>query len=397
MKICFALPDAHVGGIRTFALNFGRQFARDGHDVTALIIARGETARHPGDVGVLLDAMNVELCRQSIVPSRSAFIRKVASTVNRIRPDVLLLNHTIWGHAALPYIDPDIRRVLVIHGFAPQHLDMPRGNADWWDAIVAVGPKLHQTLLERWPMQRVKLIPVGVTPPAHVAARSTYDQRTLRLCYAGRLCQSEKNVLLIPQIAAKLQARGVKFQWTIVGDGEDRAALESAVAGSGSGDRFIFTGACTPELTEKHIAEHHILVLPSHTESIGHVLQEAAVLGVVGVASRLPGATDFVIDDGRSGILCTPGDADAFADAIDALHRDRAKLAALAWQARRNVLQRFDVRTLARSYYELFDSVASLKHRPREPQRTTFGRHTAPPELMPPRWQTAMNLLRGAR
>ena len=49
MKICFALPDAHVGGIRTFALNFGRQFGRDGHEVTALIIARGQTARNPGD------------------------------------------------------------------------------------------------------------------------------------------------------------------------------------------------------------------------------------------------------------------------------------------------------------------------------------------------------------
>jgi glycosyltransferase involved in cell wall biosynthesis len=396
MKICFALPDAHVGGIRTFACNFGAQFARDGHDVTGLIIARGHTARHPGDIGVLLDSMNVEMCRQSLVPSRSAFIRKVAATINRIRPDVLLLNHTIWGHAALPYIDPEVRRVLVIHGFAPQHLNMPRGNADWWDAIVAVGPKLHQTLLEQWPMERTKLIPVGVTPP-HVPPRATYEEKTLRLCYAGRLCQSEKNVLLIPEIAAKLLARGVDFGWTIIGDGEDRAALEDAVAQSGAGDRFSFAGACTPEATERLIADHHVLVLPSHTESIGHVLQEAAVLGVVGVASRLPGATDFVIDDGKSGILCPPGDADAFAGAIDTLYGDRAKLAALAWQARRNVLQRFDVASLAKSYYELFDSVASLKHRPRAARKAAFGRHTAPPELMPPRWQTAMNLLWGAR
>src|SRR5437762_8643871 len=104
MKFCFAIPEARIGGIRTFALNLGGQFRREGDEACAVIANRGGAARDPGDVGLLREAMEVRTVLQERVLCRSRFIRKVAAAINELRPDVLIVNHTVWGQAALPYL-----------------------------------------------------------------------------------------------------------------------------------------------------------------------------------------------------------------------------------------------------------------------------------------------------
>jgi hypothetical protein len=59
VKICFTLPDALCGGFHTFALNLSRQFAHDGHTVSAVISERGATDDGLGDVDELKQVMEV--------------------------------------------------------------------------------------------------------------------------------------------------------------------------------------------------------------------------------------------------------------------------------------------------------------------------------------------------
>ena len=76
------------------------------------------------------------------------------------------------------------------------------------------------------------------------------------------------------------------------------------------------------------------MVLPSRYEELGTAVLEAMALGVPVVASRTGGLPD-VVDDGRTGLLVEPGDAPAFARAVDALVADPARRAAMAGAARR--------------------------------------------------------------
>ena len=66
-----------------------------------------------------------------------------------------------------------------------------------------------------------------------------------------------------------------------------------------------------------------MLALPSRSEGLGRVVVEAFCRGRGVVGSRVGGIPD-IVDDGVSGILVTPGDASALADALVDVLTDRA-------------------------------------------------------------------------
>jgi glycosyltransferase involved in cell wall biosynthesis len=390
VNICFALPDAWYGGIRTFALNLGRQFALDGHCVSAVIPARGVREQGLGDLSELRRVMEVSVCAQRRVLVRSRFLRRVIEAIEAAEPDVLILNHTLWAQAALPYLDPSVRRIVVVHGSTEEELELPRANSAYWDALVAVGPGLERQLLDQWGNEKVHLIPVGVPEPPF-ARTSDFSESVLKICYVGRVKQEQKNVFLIPTIARELVRSGVGFTWAVVGDGPDLNALVGKVSEAGVTELFEFVGGCDQARVQEILMRQHVLVLPSNWESIGHVLLEAQMLGVVPVASRLPGATDFVITHGHDGLLCEPGDSAGFVDALAFLSADRGALERLSLAAQRGVRGRFEISRIAAHYYDLFGSISRTNSQLRR-RSSTLGYYPIPESLLPSRVRTAARL-----
>lgn len=390
MNICFALPDALYGGIHTLALNLGRQFALDGHRVSAVISARGVPDDSLGDVDELKQVMEVHVCAQERVRVRSRFLHRVINAIEAVKPDVIILNHTLWGQAALPYLDSAVRRVVVVHGLSGGELELPRGNSPYWDAIVAVGPSLEEKLLREWNRDKVYLIPVGV-PDLPYPGAADFADPVLKVCFVGRVIQGPKNVFLIPRIAGELVRRGVRTTWTIVGDGSDLEALVRVVDEAGLEEMFEFVGACGQANVQEILARQHLLILPSHEESISHVVLEAQMLGVVPVASRLPGATDFVISSGESGLLCDPGRADSFADAIASLNADRPRLARLSSVAKKRVRERFQIAGIAARYYSLFNQLQQSR-RGGFRSASILGWYAIPRVLLPSRFWTSLRV-----
>jgi glycosyltransferase involved in cell wall biosynthesis len=393
VKICFAIPDALYGGIHTLALNLGRQFTRDGHRVSAVISARGVTGRCLGDVDEMKQVMEVHVCAQQRVLVRSHFLQRVIDSIEAVKPDIMILNHTLWAQAALPYLDPAMRRVIVVHGLTGMEFDLPKANSGYWDAIVAVGPSLERRLLELWDRAKVRLIPVGVPEPP-MSRVMDFREPVLKVCYVGRVDRAQKNVLLIPAIARALVGRGVRFAWKIVGDGPDLNALVAKVSEVGLTELFEFAGGCDQARVQEILMRQHVLVLPSNWESIGHVLLEAQMLGVVPVASRLLGATDFVITHGWDGLLCEPGDSGGFADALVSLSADRGGLERLSLAAQVGVRERFEISRIAAHYYDLFGSLSRTNSQARR-ARSILGYYPIPRSLLPSRVRTAMRLGRG--
>jgi glycosyltransferase involved in cell wall biosynthesis len=66
--------------------------------------------------------------------------------------------------------------------------------------------------------------------------------------------------------------------------------------------------------------EHHgLLWTAGQGEGLGLVLLEAQANGCVPVATRLPGISDYAIEEGVTGLLAPEGDAVAFAEQLMAL------------------------------------------------------------------------------
>jgi glycosyltransferase involved in cell wall biosynthesis len=392
MKICFALPNVHIGGFRTFALNLGSAFIEDGHEAHALIVARGQAVDDLGDIDSVRKELPVHLCTQRRVLWRSRFIRRIVRLIEDINPDVLLVNHTLWVQAALPYLPSHLKRIVVVHNTTQEELALPRGNANWWDAAVAVGPGVQEELLKSWPESRVRLIPVGVRE-AELAPRTDFRRPELQICYIGRLAQEQKNILLIPRIAIELSKRKIPFRWLIIGDGPDRAHFERTINVTGLRPQFDLVGVCNQNEVQRLLAQQDVLILPSFYESIGHVLQEAQMLGVVPVATNLEKSTAFVITEQQTGRLCRSGEAADFGAAIAALHADRDELQRLSQNARASVRERFDISRLAQQWYGLFCTInrTGANHQPA--RAGILGNYTVAPELLPSRLTTGAKVL----
>jgi len=105
-----------------------------------------------------------------------------------------------------------------------------------------------------------------------------------------------------------------------------------------------------------------VAVLPSRPtasgkrEGIPVALMEAMACGLPVVASDLSGIPELV-EDGRTGILVPPGDAEALADALVRLAGDAGLRARMGEAGTQKVLAEFDLRANARRLLGLIDGV----------------------------------------
>jgi glycosyltransferase involved in cell wall biosynthesis len=95
----------------------------------------------------------------------------------------------------------------------------------------------------------------------------------------------------------------------------------------------------TPALETAEVAraldDAWVLVLPSRSEGLGRVVVEAFCRGRPVLATRVGGIPDLV-EDGVNGMLVTPGDVAALADALVRLLTDRSLAERLGDGARRS-------------------------------------------------------------
>ena len=122
-------------------------------------------------------------------------------------------------------------------------------------------------------------------------------------------------------------------------------AMRAEAARRGLIDRVTFTGAVHNVHDYFRMAD--VFVLPSRREGLPVALMEAMSSGLPSVASRLPGATDTLIEDGVSGRLVTPGDVGAFAEAVSLVLAEPATAARMGAAARAVITRDYGAATIA--------------------------------------------------
>jgi glycosyltransferase involved in cell wall biosynthesis len=148
--------------------------------------------------------------------------------------------------------------------------------------------------------------------------------------------------------------RGAMISAVLVGDGPERARLETQVRELGLADRVHFTGYI--QSPERVLEDVDLMVLPSYTEGLPNVVLEALMMEVPVLATRV-GGTPEIVTDGESGRLVEPGRPEALAEQIVAFLHDRAGWRAMARRGQAHVRAHFDfqarTRHLERIYTEL--------------------------------------------
>ncbi|WP_419663465.1 glycosyl transferase, family I [Desulfosarcina variabilis str. Montpellier] len=165
--------------------------------------------------------------------------------------------------------------------------------------------------------RKTTIIYNGIDPNEFIPAEVL--QKELRIITVARL----HPVKCIPDLVdglALLEKKGINFQCTIVGEGEERNKIEAQIQSLGMEKNVKLLGGLRNEMLPSILKEHNLFVMPSSSEGLGVALLEALSCGLPVVATRVGGIPE-IIKDGINGILVSPNSPNEIADAIMELHQ----------------------------------------------------------------------------
>lgn len=225
----------------------------------------------------------------------------------------------------------EARFVVAITQFARTRLALA-GGMEQWD-------KLHVVRCG---------VDLGVLTPAPAPAGDA------PLLCIGRLCPQKAQVLLIAAFA-QVQDTHPGARLVLIGDGETRGAVETAIRDNGLAGQVELRGWADNAAVADALAEARALVLPSFAEGLPIVIMEALARARPVISTTIAGIPELV--DPECGWLVPAGDVAALADAMRACLDARPEvLAVMGAQGRARVAQAHDLKESAAQLRALFET-----------------------------------------
>jgi glycogen(starch) synthase len=375
MNVCFVsaeYPPGEFGGIGRYTVDLAAGFAELGHEVH-VITTDTEIDRVEFEEGVWVHRLvtdNMGLPELGSSPAAWNIYRAatVARELDRIQasspidvvsaplwasegcvctfdrrfPTILTLMtsmHTIAGLHESWDDDPQIKALIELEGATVKHSRYLHALSD---AVLADAREAYEINEE-------------IAAVAGLGTRDASDEFSpdrdgddrLRILFVGRL-ERRKGVDVLLDAAAQLLPDRPEVELVMVGkDTENteigetyREAFERRVGDAEWGRRVTFTGAVSDAELFQHYADCDVFVAPSRYESFGLILTEAMAFGKPVVGCRAGGMQE-VVDEGTSGLLAEPGDADSLAAELFRLIDEPALRERLGSAARTAFEQRF--------------------------------------------------------
>lgn len=363
----------NVGGAALHVLQLAHEQAWRGHDVIVVAgtLAAGEESMEyvAGELGVELLKLPV-LQRELSLRADPAAILALWRLIRERRPDVLHTHtakagatgrlaavasgrarpgavvHTYHGHVLSGYFSRRWERVFRW---------IERGLALTSGTLVAVSDEVRDDLVGFGvaPARRFVVVPYGFDLPAWsdaddearraIRAEIGAGDATFVVGWAGRLTAIKRPLDLIRTLRALVDRR-VDALLVVVGDGEDRAAVEALAAELGVADRCRLVGF--QKSIRPWYASFDALLLTSANEGTPVVAIEALAAARPVVATRA-GGTGTVVRQGESGYLESIGDTAALAERLATLAGDPELRARIGARGAEDVRTRFAVGRMA--------------------------------------------------
>jgi glycosyltransferase involved in cell wall biosynthesis len=381
----------HPGGIERCLADMCGALTARGVAVAALAHAepgaKSIQRRDPAGFDVTLAACHGHLLYAPLSPTFPFLLKR---TLSDFRPDLLHL-HLPNTSAFFTLLSPAARRLpWVVHWHADIPLDTRRrllrlayGAYRPWEramlrrakAIIATSQPYRDSsaALALW-LDKTHVIPLGIADSSIASDRAAATagdsplispqpsslRPPLRILAVGRLSYFKGIDVLLRAIADVAETSLV-----VIGDGECRSALERQARSLGIEARVQFVGRLdmdpAGDMTLRTAYENaDVFCLPStdRAESFGLVLLEAMRARLPAIASAIVGSgVGFVVREGETGLLVTPGDAAALANALRRLAADAGLRARMGAAGAQRWQQEFTLDRAADRVLRLYEQV----------------------------------------
>jgi glycosyltransferase involved in cell wall biosynthesis len=214
----------------------------------------------------------------------------------------------------------------------------------WLSARVTRNLPISQHVSGRLGLPRSEVIYYGIPDLRRVASVAGQclpkpsANAHMTFAYVGRFV-SEKGAQLLVEAAQRLQRDGCHFRLKLIGDGPQRARLESDIEASGLGERVVLTGYLQGEAMESALGDVSVVVMPSICEeTAGLAAIEQMMRGRLVIAADIGGLGEVV---GPAGLKFPPGDVDALASCLKRVLDQPGLVQVLGEKARQRALELF--------------------------------------------------------
>lgn len=363
MRILFLTGHLRIGGIPVYTVTLARALARRGHQ-PIVASSGGALVEALAAAGVPHVRMPIDV-HSPLHPSALRSLVQLRSLIHRYHPDVMhaqtRVAHVLAGVAGRL---AGVPVVTTAHGFY-QRRWWRRTLPFWGRRVIAVSPSVKAFMCKAYdvPADKIAVVLNGIewTPPAP----AVLDAAVERFRRAWGLSAEGGPILGMVARLSVVKGAGVLLEafhrlrrtvpaarLLIVGDGPSRADLIKQAYALGEQGRVVLAGTVDGTAVPLHVMD--LFVLPSMNEAFGLAIVEAMAMGRPVVASRVGGIPDLV-EDGRTGLLVPPGDAEALARALERLIADPAAARAMGQAGRARYEQRFTMDRVARDTERVYD------------------------------------------
>ncbi len=308
MKIALTLPHLPLSGVGTSAGIIENGLTEAGYDVDIVITgpAVGNDLKFAEESG-----WNLVLPGNGIrfLPHR---LKRVEEVINSKEYSIVINNTSAETQLILPCLRPEVLRVGVMRVLNPNALRQLAINSEYLHAAVGISTEMTRVMEGD---SNIKA-PVRLIPNCTCVKGGELPQLgdDLKICYAGRISNPDKNVTILPRIAELLKSSGVNFSLEIAGDGPARKKLERDFERFAPGCA-IFKGLLPREQVQQIMAISNFVLLPSISEGLSNVMLEGMALGCIPICSDIENF-NWVLGEAADRLQCRLHDPNDYAERI---------------------------------------------------------------------------------
>ena len=323
-----------------------------GHEVIALCIWSGSEEAHPN--GDKLVNVGIECRFHPFTHFSYPLVHWILEQAQEINPDIFIPDVSVQGCMAGNWIKKAGIPVINTHRSDDE---LNNGKAEYFthgpekwrsSGIICVSKYLQKTLFQG----KLETIPSIVIPSGVTIPEKISNQRAskLKICYAGRLADKQKNLNLILNSFIYLAKKYPELQFSIVGSGDKdaREKYENMISDSGYSEQIQFTGKLQGKFYKDKLAEHQIMVLLSDYEGTPGAIMDGMSCGLVPVCLKIPGIDELVIHN-RTGLLANDKEQ-SFINSIIRLIKDKSLRQELSENARNQIIKSFSIQYSANKW-----------------------------------------------
>ncbi|HEU4753353.1 MAG TPA: glycosyltransferase family 4 protein, partial [Armatimonadota bacterium] len=156
----------------------------------------------------------------------------------------------------------------------------------------------------------------------------------------------------------QVHERGVAAHYVVVGEGEDREAIQFDIWDQGLSDYVTLAGTQPRSAVREAMAEADVFLLPSVSEGLSNAALEAMAMRVPVVTTDAGGMPE-VVRHGIEGFVVARRDAGQMAHYLAYLAQNEPARSAMGYAARARVQERFGIDTQIRIFESVYRSLAN--------------------------------------